>query len=244
MPTPQSSTHTIKLDNQDFTYTIRRSSRSWNVRLTIHPTRGLIVSAPKLYPQFFINRFLSEKQSWILTHLKSQELRRAQQPAFQFQPGNQLTLLGTDYQIIIQDTQDIRPRVILDAPNLVIATPLAHPKNAEKFFHTWLDRFVIKTITDRVDFYATQNNLSYHKITIKNQQSLWGSCSAKQNLNFSKRLIQLPMEMIDYVVCHELAHLTHMNHSPKFWNQVALYFPNYKRVRRHMRLYRPNITLD
>ncbi len=60
----------------------------------------------------------------------------------------------------------------------------------------------------------------FRRITFKNITSRWGSCSSLKNLNFSIWLLLLPSNLIDYVFCHELAHLTHLNHSPAFWTEV------------------------
>jgi predicted metal-dependent hydrolase len=65
-------------------------------------------------------------------------------------------------------------------------------------------------------------------IRLKNNQSNWGSCSTKRNLNFSTRLLFAPEDVIDYVIVHELAHLKEMNHSPKFWKIVSDIMPDYE----------------
>ena len=67
----------------------------------------------------------------------------------------------------------------------------------------------------------------YTKITIRNQKTRWGSCSQTGTLSFNYRLMMAPPAVIDYVIVHELCHLTHMNHSKDFWNKVALVMPDY-----------------
>lgn len=83
--------------------------------------------------------------------------------------------------------------------------------------------------------YAAQMQVTYGKITVRDQKTRWGSCSARGNLNFNWRLILAPEEILDYVVVHELAHRIEMNHSERFWNQVERILPDYKSRRRWLK---------
>lgn len=87
----------------------------------------------------------------------------------------------------------------------------------------------------RVAAYAARMDVSYGRISVKNQKTRWGSCSSKGNLNFNYRLYFLPREWMDYVVVHELAHRVHMNHSPAFWALVETYCPAYKTCRAELK---------
>lgn len=70
--------------------------------------------------------------------------------------------------------------------------------------------------------------LSYQNIEIKNQLTVWGSCNRKHNLKFDWKLAMLPMEIIEYIIAHELTHLKVMNHSATFWNEMEKVMPEYK----------------
>jgi len=83
-------------------------------------------------------------------------------------------------------------------------------------------------ITARVRHYAEQEGFVFGRIAIKNQKRCWGSCSTKRNLNFNYKLAFLPLELIDYVVVHELCHLRHFHHREEFWAEVANILPDYK----------------
>ena len=85
----------------------------------------------------------------------------------------------------------------------------------------------MKTIPERVAYYAPRIGVTYGKITIRNQRSRWGSCSAKGNLNFNCLLMLAPPEVVDSVVVHELCHRKEMNHSKKFYEEVLRVFPDY-----------------
>lgn len=85
----------------------------------------------------------------------------------------------------------------------------------------------LEYIPERVKYYASKIGVSYGRITIRNQRSKWGSCSAKGNLNFNCLLMLTPPEVIDSVVVHELCHRKEMNHSEKFYSEVLRVFPEY-----------------
>lgn len=92
-----------------------------------------------------------------------------------------------------------------------------------------------KVLPERVAHYAEELGVTYGRITIRNQRSLWGSCSAKGNLNFNCLLMLAPSEVADYVVVHELCHRLEMNHSQRFWAHVERILPDYKRLRKWLR---------
>lgn len=89
-------------------------------------------------------------------------------------------------------------------------------------------------IWNRVSYYRKQMEVTVGRITIRNQKTRWGSCSSKGNLNFNYRLYYLPEELLDYVVVHELAHRSHMNHSKEFWEEVEKYMPDYKERKKRL----------
>lgn len=92
-------------------------------------------------------------------------------------------------------------------------------------------------LTESIQYWNQQYGFLYHRITIKNQRSLWGSCSKRGNINLNYRLLFLPLELRDYVVVHELCHLQEHNHSPQFWELVAQALPGYRNARRELRRY-------
>ena len=90
-------------------------------------------------------------------------------------------------------------------------------------------------IPERVEYFAEMMNVTYGRITIREQKTRWGSCSSKGNLNFNWKLVLMPEEVLDYVVVHELAHRKEMNHSERFWNHVEKVLPDYQARRKLLR---------
>lgn len=85
----------------------------------------------------------------------------------------------------------------------------------------------MKYIPERVKYYADIIGVTYNRITIRNQQTRWGSCSSKGNLNFNCLLMLTPPEVIDSIVVHELCHRKEMNHSKRFYDEVLSVYPDY-----------------
>ena len=86
----------------------------------------------------------------------------------------------------------------------------------------------MRIIPDRTAYFASLIGVTYGRITIRNQKTRWGSCSARGNLNFNCLLMLAPPEVLDYVIVHELCHRKEMNHSPRFWSEVAKVIPDYR----------------
>ncbi|MDE7247138.1 MAG: M48 family metallopeptidase [Lachnospiraceae bacterium] len=95
----------------------------------------------------------------------------------------------------------------------------------------------------RVSYFQPLTGGSYDRITIRDQKTRWGSCSAKGTLSFNWRLMLAPPAVLDYVVVHELCHLTHMNHSAAFWALVESVCPDYRVHRKWLKEHGNELTL-
>ena len=109
----------------------------------------------------------------------------------------------------------------------------------EKFFR----KQAKEELTGLADFYAKKVGVKYHKITIRNQATRWGSCSSKGNLSFNLKIMCAPKEMIEYVVLHEVMHLKHFNHSKAFWQSIEEVMPNYKVCMNYFKQYGQNFMI-
>lgn len=98
-----------------------------------------------------------------------------------------------------------------------------------------LARQARQTIPERVAYFAPLVGVTYGRITIRSQHTLWGSCSGKGNLNFNCLLMLTLPEVLDYVVVHELCHRKEMNHSARFWAEVGRVLPDYEIRRKWLR---------
>ena len=91
----------------------------------------------------------------------------------------------------------------------------------------------------RLQYLADQGDFSYQKVRFAHQSGRWGSCSSSGTISLNIALMNLPFELIDYVLVHELAHTKHMNHSPRFWATVEQFYPQYKNARKLLKNHNP-----
>lgn len=93
----------------------------------------------------------------------------------------------------------------------------------------------LRVMPGKVRHYADILGVTYGRINVRNQKTLWGSCSVKGNLSFNCMLMKAPERVVDYVIVHELCHRLEMNHSGRFWALVGSVIPDYKECRRWLR---------
>ena len=96
---------------------------------------------------------------------------------------------------------------------------------------SWYKKRFMEVALPRLSYFSDKYNLKVNQVRVKEQKTLWGSCSSKNNINLNYLLIMAPMKVIDYVIVHELVHTIHKNHSSKFWQKVEIIMPNYKDAR-------------
>ena len=98
-----------------------------------------------------------------------------------------------------------------------------------------LQQKACKVFPERVAFFAEKTGVTYGRITLRQQKTRWGSCSANGNLNFNWLLILAPAPVLDYVVVHELCHRKEMNHSQAFWKEVEAVLPDYREQKKWLK---------
>ncbi len=99
-------------------------------------------------------------------------------------------------------------------------------------------------IPKRVAYYHAMTGGTYKRISIRDQKTRWGSCSSKGTLSFNWRLMLAPPAVLDYVVVHELCHLTHMNHSKAFWQAVEAVCPDYRNLRKWLKEHGSELSIS
>ncbi len=198
-----------------------RHRRARRYILRLRPDGSARVTIPRGGSTAEASRFVHKNIPW----LQQQLLRPAAQAArsLSWQIGTKILFRG-EYAPL--------ETVGNDAPGLIrFATETVRISGAETDFrplverHLW--RLAARELHARVLELAALHQIRVQRVTVRNQRSRWGSCSRRGTISLNWRLVQTPEFVRDYIVLHELAHLREMNHSPRFWREVARLCPNF-----------------
>jgi len=172
---------------------------------------------------------VQEKASWIYRKLDYYKNIQYLQAPREFVHGELFMYLGQDYILNIEINDCLpRARLELNKEKLFLRTPLFDKNLIEKVIKGWYRQKAREKIEERLSYYLPKIPKKPNRIVVKEQKSRWGSCSSKGNLNFNWKIIMAPIDVLDYIVVHELCHLVFLNHSKEFWNMVAAILPDYK----------------
>ncbi len=209
---------------------IIRSGRK-TVALEITPDLKLIIRAPYHLPSSEIDRIVLRKREWISKTIRKIILVQKREgyiyPQKTFTDGEKFKLFGRTYKLRIIDSTGNRVNITDKTINLYTNSK----KEAKDIIVNWYKNILREYINARVEFFSKKTGLVPGKIRITSARRRWGSCSVKNNLNFSWRLAMAPKDIIDYVIIHELVHIKIKNHSKKFWDFVGIIVPDYRAKR-------------
>jgi predicted metal-dependent hydrolase len=214
----------------------RRSRRTIGLKIT---AEGLVVHAPKRIVEFQLNQILQDKSNWILNKLQAREANHVAK--IEWIDGEHLLYLGSDIQLSISQNSSNKA-LIFDQNTLFIASPQAnnHAVLGRKVIQ-WYKKQAALDFSRRLEILAAKLGVATPPLTLSNAQSRWGSCNSRGEVRLNWRLLQAPPHIINYVICHELAHLKQMNHSARFWAVVEQLFPNYKAAEKELKILSPHL---
>lgn len=203
-------------------------SRRKTVALQIDESGRLIVRAPLVCSDKRIADFIRAKEKWIVTK-KAEAKQGMSAHSLVLQSGARVEILGMTY------TLDIGDYSRTSQSGGVIKLPKTETKNK---FVRWVATMLRNYIASSINGFARQLGVEYKSVTINSAHTRWGSCGANGSLNFCFRLAFCPLEVVDYVIVHELSHIREHNHSARFWTVVGSVVPNYKECEQYLKLNR------
>jgi predicted metal-dependent hydrolase len=224
-------------DGQVLKIGVRASKHAKRLRL-VSGISGVEAIVPFNYDVGELENFISAKRDWIVK--TSQYYGKLKERCGGYDPDT-IYYLGSKYRFHI--VKDRHTAVIVSESMRLITFHMPDRRKYKWQLQQWYKQQTAVIIRERLPMLASKLNLQYNKVSIKNQSSRWASCSKKKNLNFNLLLAAVPLEVIDYVIIHELMHLIELDHSPRFWQLVGAADPGYKKHKAWLTDYAPVIKV-
>jgi predicted metal-dependent hydrolase len=212
-----------------------------SIKLSVTSTGDIRVSMPQWMPYKAAIAFASSQHQWILDH---------QKPIKVIKTG---TRLGKSYYFRVvrsDEYPELEVKIVggeirIYCSNYLedIELTLKNPK-IQKIANKALKREADNILPDRLESLASLHDYSYNDLKIRHLKSRWGSCDQHKNITLNYFLVQLPWELIDYVLIHELSHTKVLSHGPNFWEEVVKSMPDWKQRRRELKKYEPSVLLQ
>lgn len=223
----------FQLEDRIIQYNVVKSKRK-TLELSINEKKEIVIKAPNNCSNEYIHRFLQDRQQWIAKSLEEIENRISNRVYLEFKTGERLYYLGKSYPLVVEEERSNRIGAGFEEGEFRLVIPAylkgEARKEAAKDIILQLYRKMAKNILkERTNLYSRLIGVTVNRIFIKEHKTLWGSCSSKNNINYNWKLVMAPLEVLDYVVVHELCHIIHRNHSRDYWLQVEKYMPEYKK---------------
>jgi predicted metal-dependent hydrolase len=229
------TTHQISTPEGTFEYELHRSHRRRRTMQIGIRHEGLVqVHAPVSFSMTAIEGFIRTKASWILGKLSIFHERRRLLETRRTSDFKECFFLGHRYPLkfLMKDTR--WGQIGFDDNGWLIEIPQRVGERAietylENFMEKWFKSRAMTVLKERVAHYAQLMNDQPSAIRIRSPKSLWGSCHpTKRVLHFNWRILMAPVEVVDYLVVHEMSHMKVADHSARFWTRVKTFCPDYK----------------
>ncbi len=210
---------TTNIGEEAVVFTLHRKANARRISLHIDKD-GLRVTAPRFASAKKVTCIVKEKKNWVEKWMRF--YAAAPKPPV-LQAGSVITYLGE--QCFVAYARAKREKVELN--NGVLTLFLKSEANAAKVLQKWFAGQAGQLAGQRVSLLSSIVGVEVNRVRIKNHRSRWGSCSTNKNLNFNWRMAMAPLDVVDYLVIHELVHLKHFNHDTGFWEEVQRFCPGY-----------------
>ena len=201
-------------------YRIRRSPRARHARIVVDGA-GVEVVVPNGFALRKVEPFVNEKRPWIERTLRRLSESAAEVGTARVEDGGEVPYLGERLRLRVStDPARTRDWVSRRGDELHVAVS-GGPASARQAIERWYRRRARAEVAPRLDAAVARAGVSYASLQIRGQRTRWASCSSSGAMSFNWRLLLAPPEILDYVVEHEVAHLSVLDHSDRFWSLLA-----------------------
>jgi predicted metal-dependent hydrolase len=225
--------------NQKFPYTLRISPKAKHVRFQVSVEKGLVIVVPKRFSPSRVSSLIENNRQWIERAFeKAKAFQEPIGPSSDTQLPEQISLLALGQTwTVLASRDDTKPVLVREMPatTLLVQGSIEDPTAWPTALKRWLTLRAKENLIPWLKRVSDETELLYSSVSIRHQQTRWGSCSLRGSISLNARLLFLPPELVTYVLVHELCHTRHLNHSPRFWRLVESYLPQYRQFDRQLR---------
>lgn len=216
--------------------TVRRNSNTRTMKATVAPNGQLRIILPSYVPLFMAKRMITSSRDQLRELLNTRPsleitdgMQLGKSHSLHIRRGNQHSLRRSGNQLLLtlQEGEESADQHIVE--------------EVRKEFLAILRREAKHHLPRRLQYLANAYGFTYSSLRFTHASSRWGSCNSKKAISLNIGLMKLPFELIDYVLIHELSHTKHLNHSPRFWEEVSRADPEYKQHRKQLKLHSPGV---
>lgn len=233
---PALEQRSIQLADKLISYTLKRSPKRRSIGLQIND-QGLTVSMPLRASEKWLLDVLQEKAHWVVGKLDSWQSKKA--PVQKWADGEAVLFRGETFRLRILPGLFNTPPQLTDSELIIHVIDACNQVSINKKMLKWYKYEALRVFNECVEHFAPLMNVSPREIKLTSARTQWGSCTSQGVVRLNWQLVTMPLQLIDYVVVHELAHLLEMNHSASFWRVVQSVCPDYAKLRGELRKWSP-----
>jgi predicted metal-dependent hydrolase len=212
-------------------------SERQTIGISVERDRRVVVRAPRNARAEAVSAAVERKRFWIWGKLRDPRKDSLQRGAKELVAGEAFLFLGQNYSLEL--VRESRGEVRLNGRRFELSRD--DRKIGRTLFQHWYCTQAKKHIGPRVANLAKSMGVAFKRISVRDLKYRWGSCTPNGTITFNWRIVQAPMVVVDYLIAHELAHLLEPNHSPEFWNIVAVQVPSWPKARNWLRVHGANL---
>jgi predicted metal-dependent hydrolase len=226
-------------------YVIRRSARRGTVSVAVEPSGQIVLTAPQATTVERLDRVVRQKARWIVERVRRGR-RLARPTAREFVSGETVQYLGRSYRLrVVEAGEGVPARLARGWLVVTVERGLAAGYRVgavRAALVAWYRPRAVAQLSERGERWAARLQVRPRDMLVRDPPQRWGSCDSGGTLRFSWRIIQAPPPLVDYVVAHELVHLLHRGHTPRFWETLGRVMPEYETLRTQLRSLGPTLV--
>jgi len=230
--------NSVTFGNSKIRYTVKKSSKRKTIQIVVDKS-GVHVTSPQVNNHQEIKKIVKSHSKWI--YKKQLRVKEEKIEKVTYLNGSRLPYLGKNHLLQVMEVKG-KESFVMRNGKFIARINYASKSKIRRLYTEWSNLKAIPILEKSVKKYSKKIKVETGKISIKHQESRWGSLSKKGTLNFNQNLIRAPPKIVDYVAAHEVCHFKIPNHSRSYWMLLSSIMPDYKERKDWLRVNRSLLT--